>query len=85
MTKNPLIMLKVLNWPLIMSPSDQFMEADVILIVMFQFLFCFLAQAATKYRNLALFYGVLNSEYGISKVFLVFRKPTLLFCAVDVD
>ena len=27
-TKNPLMMLKVLSWPLIMSPSDQFLAAN---------------------------------------------------------
>ena len=43
-----------------LSPSDQFMAADAILIAMFQFLFCFLAQA--KYRTLALFYGALNDS-----------------------
>ena len=57
------MMLKVLNWPLIMSPSDHFMAAYVVVVVRFQFLFYFLAQIATKYRTLAPFYGVLNSEY----------------------
>ena len=53
------MMLKVSNWPLIMSPSDQFMAANVVLISTFQFLL--LAQVATKNRVLTLFYGVLNS------------------------
>ena len=35
--------------PLIISPSDQFMF-NVVLVVTFQFLFCFLAQVATKNR-----------------------------------
>ena len=48
-----------LNWPLIMSPSDQFMAANRVVIAMFQFLL--LAQVATKNRFLTLFYGVLNS------------------------
>ena len=50
-----------------MSPSDQFMAANVALAVTFQFLFCFLVQVATKNRSLALllFYGVLNSIYVI--------------------
>ena len=49
-TKNPLMMLKVLDWPLIISPSDQFTAANVVLVVTFQFLFCFFAQVATKNR-----------------------------------
>ena len=48
-----------LNWPLIMSPFDQFMAANGVLVAMFQFLL--LAQVATKNRFLTLFYGVLNS------------------------
>ena len=46
-----------------MSPCDHFMAAYVVVVVRFQFLFYFLAQIATKYRTLAPFYGVLNSEY----------------------
>ena len=42
------MMLKVLDWPLIISPSDQFTGANVVLVVTFQFLFCFFAQVATK-------------------------------------
>ena len=53
------MMLKVSNWPLIMSPSDQFMAANEVLLSTFQFLL--LAQVATKNRVLTLFYGVLNS------------------------
>ena len=44
------MMLKVLDWPLIISPSDQFTAANVVLVVTFQFLFCFFAQVATKNR-----------------------------------
>ena len=46
------MMLKVLDWPLIISPSDQFTAANVALVVKFQFLrfFFFLAQVATKNR-----------------------------------
>ena len=44
------MMLKVLDWPLIISPSDQFTAANVVLVVTFQFLFCFFAQVATKSR-----------------------------------
>ena len=63
-TKNPLIddaesFFK--NWSLIVSPSDHFMAAYVVLVVRFQFHFYFLAQVATKNRILVLFYGVLNS------------------------
>ena len=54
------MMLKVLNWLLIMSPSDQFMAAYVVVVVMFLFLFYFLAQVGAKNRTLVLFYGVLN-------------------------
>ena len=50
LTKNPLMMLKVLDWPLIISPSDQFTAANVVLVVTFQFLFCFFAQVAIKNR-----------------------------------
>ena len=50
------MMLKVLSWPLIMSPSDQFMAANGIVVATFQFLL--LAQVATKNRFLTLFYGV---------------------------
>ena len=53
------MMLKVSNWPLIMSPSDQFVAANEVLVSTFQFLL--LAQVATKNRVLTLFYGVLNS------------------------
>ena len=54
------MMLKVLSWPLIMSPFDQFMAANGFLVATFQFLL--LAQVATnKNRFLTLFYGVLNS------------------------
>ena len=45
------MMLKVLDWPLqIISPSDQFTAANVVLVVKFQFLCCFFffAQVATK-------------------------------------
>ena len=60
--------LKALNWPLIMSPSDQFMAANVVLGIRFQLLFYFLAQVATKNRFLALllFYGALNSLVYVS-------------------
>ena len=58
-TKNPLMMLRVLSWPLIMSPSDQFMAVNGVLVETFQFLL--LAQVATKNRFLTLFYRVLNS------------------------
>ena len=44
-----------------MSPSDQFMAANLVLVVTFQLRFCFVAQITTKNRTLALFYGVLNS------------------------
>ena len=44
-----------------MSPSDQFMAANVVLVVTFQFVFFFLAQVATKNCFLTLFYGALNS------------------------
>ena len=55
--------LKALNWPLIMSPSDQFMAANVVLSITFQLLFYFLSQVATKNRflTLLLFYGAQNS------------------------
>ena len=53
------MMLKVLSWPLIMSPFDQFMATNGFLVATFQFLL--LAQVATKNRFLTLFYGVLNS------------------------
>ena len=42
-----------------MSPSDQFMAANGVLVATFQFLL--LAQVATKNRFLTLFYEVLNS------------------------
>ena len=42
-----------------MSPSDQFMAANGVLVAPFQFLL--LAQVATKNRFLTLFYGALNS------------------------
>ena len=53
------MMLKVLSWTPIMSPSDQFMAANRALVATFQF--GLLAQVATKNRFLTLFYGVLNS------------------------
>ena len=76
-------MLKVLNWPLIMSPSDHSIAA-VVLVVRFPLLFYFLAQVATKNRILVLFYEVLNSICYLG-YFLVLRKPKLLFCVVDID
>ena len=65
------MMLKVLNWPPIMRPSDHFMAAYVVVVVRFQFLFFFLAQVATKNPTLALFYGVLSSIYVILGVSFV--------------
>ena len=53
------MMLKVLSWPLIMSPFDQFMTANGVLVATFQFFL--LAQVATKNRFLTIFYGKLNS------------------------
>ena len=44
------MMLKVLDWPLIISPSGQFTAANVVLVVKFQFVFRFFAQVATKNR-----------------------------------
>ena len=44
-----------------MSPSDHFMAANVVFVVTFQFLLCFLAHVATKTSALALLYGLLNS------------------------
>ena len=44
-----------------MRPFDQFMAANMVLVVTLQFLFCFLAQVETKNRSLVLFYGVPNS------------------------
>ena len=55
-TKNPLMMIKLLSWPLIMSPSDQFMAANGVLVATFQFLL--LARVATKIRFLTLSNGV---------------------------
>ena len=65
------MMLKVLNWPPIMSPSDHFMAAYVVVVVRFQFLFFFLAQVATKNRTLELSSGVLHELYVLSWVFLL--------------
>ena len=48
------MVLKVLDWPVIISPSDQFTAANVVFVVKFQFLcfffFFFFAQVTTKYR-----------------------------------
>ena len=41
-----------------MSPSDQFIAANVVVVVTFQFVLFFLAQVETKNRFLTLFYGV---------------------------
>ena len=65
------MMLKVLNWPPIMSLSDHFMAAYVVVVVGFQFLFYFLVQVATKNRTLVLFYRVLHELYMLSWVFLL--------------
>ena len=65
------MMLKVLNWPPIMSLSHHFMAAYVVVVVRFQFLFFFLAQVATKNRTLVLFYRVLHELYMLSWVFLL--------------
>ena len=50
------MMLKLLSRPLIMSPSDQFMAANGVLVATFQFLL--LARVATKIRFLTLSSGV---------------------------
>ena len=87
-TKNPLIndaQSFFKNWPLIMSPSDHFMAANVVFVVTFQFLFYFLAQVATKNRALAIFYGVLNSICYFGCFFMLRRKPILLCCVVGID
>ena len=87
-TKNPLIndaQSFFKNWPLIMSPSDHFMAANVVFVVTFQFLFYFLAQDATKNRTLAIFYGVLNSIFYLGCFFMLRRKPILLCCVVGID
>ena len=71
-----------------MSPSDQFMAANGVLVAPFQFLL--LAQVATKNRFLTLFYGVLNSLVYVILLhcFLVLRKLTnvssLLFCVKGI-
>ena len=64
------MMLKVLNWPPIMSPSDLFMAAYVVVVVRFYFLFFFLAQVATKNRILVLFLWT-TELYMLSWVFLL--------------
>ena len=82
------MMLKVLSWPLIISPSDQFMAANGVLVATFQFLL--LGQVATKNRFLTLFYGVLNSLVYVILVhcLLVLQKliniSSLLFCVVGI-
>ena len=53
------MMLKVLDWPLIISPSDQFTAANVVLVVRFQFL-CFF------------FFFLLKSRLKIVFLFLLF-------------
>ena len=50
MDQEPFEDAQVLDWPLIISPSNQSMAANVVLVVTFQFLFCFLAQVETKNR-----------------------------------
>ena len=66
------MMLKVLNWPPIMSPSDHFMAAYVVVVVRFQFLFFFLAQVATKIVHVLLYlsmeYWTLYVIFGVSFV-----------------
>ena len=75
------MMLKILNWPPIMSLSDHFMAAYVVVVVRFQFLFFFLAQVATKNRTLVLFYKVLHKLYMLSWVFLLlWVLISLLLC-----
>ena len=82
------MILKVLSWPLIMSPFDQFMAANGVLVATFQFLL--LAQVATKNRFLTLFCGVLNSLVYVILLhcFLVLQKlinvSSLLFCVVGI-
>ena len=47
------MVLKVLDWPVVISPSDQFTAANVVFVVKFQFFcffFFFFAQVTTKYR-----------------------------------
>ena len=71
-----------------MSPSDQFMAANGVLVATFQFLL--LGQVATKNRFLTLFYGVLNSLVYVILVhcFLVLQKliniSSLLFCVLRI-
>ena len=54
-----------------MSPSDQFMAANVVLVVTFQFRFCFVAQITTKNRTLVLFYWSTELYSMLSWVFLL--------------
>ena len=56
--------------PPIMSPSDLFMAAYVVVVVRFYFLFFFLAQVATKNRILVLFLWT-TKLYMLSWVFLL--------------
>ena len=72
-----------------MSPSDQFMAANGVLVATFQFLL--LAQVATKNRFLTLFYEVLNSlEYVILGALFLgvaetnYYVSSLLFCVVGI-
>ena len=55
------MMLKVLNWPLIMSPSEQYMSANVVLVV------TFLSSSSVSLLNSRLKIVLLHfsMEYGI--------------------
>ena len=72
-----------------MSPSDQFMAANGVLVATFQFLL--LAQVATKNRFLTLFYEVMNSLVYVilGALFLGvaetnYNVSSLLFCVVGI-
>ena len=69
-----------------MSPSDQFMAADVVVVVTFQFLTPVLfGQVAYKSYSCTFLWSTGQKSICYLGCFLVLRKPTLLFCFVGID
>ena len=85
-TKYPLMMLKVLRWPLIMSPSDQFMAAIGVLFATFQFLL--LAQVGTKNRRvLTLFmeYAELSCIFKVDRLQIIYVSNCICYLGCIVS
>ena len=67
------MMLKVLDWPLIISSSDQFTPANVVLVVKFQFLCFFFFFCSSRDKNRVSFFVVL-ADFTQNKTITTAKK-----------